>query len=646
VTLGLLKPADSFDGAYWGDLVPANSNSAIAQANLATINLMLANQWRGGTFAFANVVDVTGPVDRPVSLNADDYFIEGGPILFTKKIGGALKGFPARGYVQSTVAFTEDSVGGNISRIIRNDAVATDFHFDGAIIRLRGNGQTVEDLGGIVGRPFAVGAEGPTGTKPRVGIEIEGHSQTMSGTNISAASGWHTIRRCTIVDCYYGVCFRGGFYDANTEAFTVDEGHADCTFISEICFWGCEVVISIQNSQSVGHAFEKLIISGWGGINEVDNMVVFDVQEGGDFTCSGLLSLLYWRLTLFKLTGYSANNANMSVENFKWDPNGAVFLTLIEYAGPTGTANVSTRNYTIDIKNGHYPYDGTQDHLRLFAFPADCRDMPLQNISLKIRGLELIPGFEDKFEPVDGLAWDYQSRTYTGPYRPTDYWLTVAAPAAMWRMDENSGTVVGDGVVKDNSYTTPTADGTITGAGVTKVSGLAAYGDALQFTNTNNTFVEVADQTKLRIAHSSTLSLVFQLNSTANGVVVSKYKNSGFVETGIRLESGGFYITENSTNRFGNLIAYITVGVPCHLLMTLNADLSVGKVYIDGVLRGTEAFANWFNNTSVLRFGSPTADFYGSLSKSADMILDEVRFYDFAMDAAQVALTYQDMGLV
>lgn len=214
-------------------LVAYDDSDAVAAQNTSLLNAALDAMWRSGSFAFQT--GPAGPILKPIFFDGKEFFFKG-TIKGNKRIGGALHGFGARGYLMWSVSDTPGWPQGGartiFTRIDGENAtvydetvggVTMDWHADdGAILRLCGNGLRVSGIE-FRGRPYlgpSAGDSAPYGpndaswggtppyrTKTPVGIEVEGSAWLSTGD--------HMLRDCSITECVVGICCRRGWYPAN-----------------------------------------------------------------------------------------------------------------------------------------------------------------------------------------------------------------------------------------------------------------------------------------------------------------------------------------------------------------------------------------------------------------------------------------------
>lgn len=349
-----------YDAEYDIGLVAYDESAALA--NTVALNLALAACHKNGSFAFVH--GTAGPVMRPIWFSAKTFYFQG-TIQSAVKVGsGTLIGSGGRVYLYGEDQYNSGSLaGGQRTNLVRIDGSA-----GGAVIRLRGQGFTIEKLC-IQGRKYSVenGSTGPTeGTATPIGIEVEGRA--------SIATGSHVIRDCLISACTHGIACRAGYHDSGTTLtyagidglynLKKDENHGEAGVVENVTFYNCSYCFTSENVQSVIWNFKALRVGRLGS----GATTVFNIIRGGDIMVDGLELLMrdvvvlsvhrdatawpayqtagtwYFKDTDLACPGnnpdphdYSPYTATFELTGLKYDGysgNGTNYLTLFKFQGP------------------------------------------------------------------------------------------------------------------------------------------------------------------------------------------------------------------------------------------------------------------------------------------------------------------------
>lgn len=352
------SPHLTYDAEYHIGLVP--DNPAKALQNTVYLNLALAAMHKNGGYNFSN--GAPGPVLKRISFSAKNFYFQG-TIQTAAKVGsGGLIGSGGRVYL-----YGEDQYAGSTGGM-RTNLIRIDGENGGAVIRLRGEGFTIQDLC-IQGRKYSTenGSTGPTeGTATPIGIEIEGR--------VSIATGSHIIRNCLIAACTHGIACRAGYHDSGTtltyagidglKDLHKDENHGEAGVVENVTFYNCSYCFTSENVQSVIWNFRAIRV-GYLGTGAT---TVFNIIRGGDILVDGLELLMrdvvvlsvhrdatawpayqtagtwYFKDTDLACPGnnpdphdYSPYTATFELTGLKYDGysgNGTNYLTLFKFQGP------------------------------------------------------------------------------------------------------------------------------------------------------------------------------------------------------------------------------------------------------------------------------------------------------------------------
>jgi hypothetical protein len=383
-TSGFIQPIDSFCAERHIGLVPENPTSNVAAANQAKLNAALAAQWAGGNFRI--VGGTSGPILRPISFPAREYYFEG-PIKTSKKMGGGMFGsMRCRGYSLASGASYVDSIGGALTKCTRIDG-----ENGGSILRLRGTGFTVEgiefkgrryDYDPTGGGPDGVGSLPAGTTATPSGIEVEAR-----GTIYGPASGRHVIRNCTITDCTYGIRCLCGFYtdldngdepswrEGNIEhghpttnpGFFENEDHADNGIVENVLFYRVPTIFRCENQQAAIWRLKDLDLNA-------ETITLLDIIRGGNVWVDGISGNCV-NLTLLQVKDYSQHTSLITMRNVKWDhiPTPSAYFTLFKYIGPD-TYNISGLKWHVRIEGqGNNLEEGSWDPTKLIEVSSSAR---------------------------------------------------------------------------------------------------------------------------------------------------------------------------------------------------------------------------------------------------------------------------------
>ena len=209
---------------------------------------------------------------------------------------------------------------------------------------------------------------------------------------------------------------------------------------------------------------------------------------------------------------------------------------------------------------------------------------------------------------------------------------TIAAPSAIWSMDEGTDSMIYDATENNN-------DGTLHEA--TWTNGVS--GTALDF-NTNK-YVQVADSASLDLTNAMTISCWVKADSWASQNVYAE-----IVRKFVGGSSGSGYILcrENLTNRWmilvvttdgGQLVCTpeLSAGQWYHIAATF--DGTSLKIYRNGTLDGQVTFAQStiLTNNEPLTIGGHGDPDYGAL----DGQIDEVKIFKRALSASEIQAEYE-----
>ena len=204
---------------------------------------------------------------------------------------------------------------------------------------------------------------------------------------------------------------------------------------------------------------------------------------------------------------------------------------------------------------------------------------------------------------------------------------TAAAPVGAWSFDEGSGKTARDASGRNN-------DGALSGAAWTS-SG--RYGKALSFDGVND-WVTVADAASLDLSRAMTLEAWVRPDTTSGWRTVLLKEDGSSDELGYALYGSS---SDGAPSGWARRAAAwgprpVAKGRWTHLAYTY--DGTTARLYVDGVLTTTNKVSSSAPNTSrPLRIGG-NAMWSGEFF---DGLIDEVRVYDKALTATQVATDMQ-----
>lgn len=223
------------------------------------------------------------------------------------------------------------------------------------------------------------------------------------------------------------------------------------------------------------------------------------------------------------------------------------------------------------------------------------------------RGSSMVLG--SKGTDASGNPSNSADRAYCPPGDTT----ATCGPVAEWKFEEGSGATAND--TSGNSY-----DGIITGA--TWTSG--KVGKSLSFDGNNDSFS--ASQS---ISNSYTVSM--WINSGGNGAT-HIWEGQTMSSPSLEGSDSGYSFYMNNANSIGTGV--IAPNRWYYIVATYDASSLVQKLYVDGILKGT--------NTSVASDSITT--FYvasrAGTSRYWKGKIDNVKIYNYARSAAQVAWDY------
>jgi hypothetical protein len=159
----------------------------------------------------------------------------------------------------------------------------------------------------------------------------------------------------------------------------------------------------------------------------------------------------------------------------------------------------------------------------------------------------------------------------------------------------------------------------------------------------NANYMEVADNPALDLESNCTIAFWIYVRSYVDGSILSKFANgtssTGTEMRGVRIDGASLYVTEENSNRL-NLATWVTIGGWHHVCLAIASDKSLIG-YVNAQSRATATTAGTFFNTAhPLRIGAPQATFFNSYEKSANFLLDDLRFYNRAISASEVGRLY------
>jgi hypothetical protein len=211
--------------------------------------------------------------------------------------------------------------------------------------------------------------------------------------------------------------------------------------------------------------------------------------------------------------------------------------------------------------------------------------------------------------------------------------VTLPKPLGNWQFDAGSGTTAADS--SGHGYTATLRKTPAWIPGVT--------GDALGFDGVNQ-YASIAHATALD-AYPLTVSAWFNTSSTSGTqALVNKYTSGSYRGYQVFLNNGSlcaWYVRDYADNVGASGCPLKTAGYndgQWHLL-TYTVDASGGKLYVDGALKAGRPWtgrAGAVTNTDGLNF----ARYPGAAQPYLAASLDEVRLYNSALSASQVAALY------
>jgi Ca2+-binding RTX toxin-like protein len=198
-------------------------------------------------------------------------------------------------------------------------------------------------------------------------------------------------------------------------------------------------------------------------------------------------------------------------------------------------------------------------------------------------------------------------------------------PVAAYSFDEGTGTVAGD--------QTGNHDGTLEGA---EWSAHGKFGSALRFDGIND-LVSIPDSNELDLTDELTLEAWVRPDEANPGsAVITKERGSGLISYQIHAEGSGkapVGYVESSKGRFG-----VTGGTPIpvrawsHIALTY--DGAKLRYYVNGVLKGTASASDAGVSSNPVLIGG---DVHWAAEDAFKGLIDEVRIYDRALDAGELA---------
>lgn len=226
----------------------------------------------------------------------------------------------------------------------------------------------------------------------------------------------------------------------------------------------------------------------------------------------------------------------------------------------------------------------------------------------------------------NGVASNSASAVYCVPGDTTQ----VCAPVGEWRFEERQGLIAND--TSGNNSNGPFFRGSTTNPAWTT----GKIGSSLYFDGTN--YVKVGNPSVLQITGNLSVSAWFN-HSSSGGTATAGVDKNGMYRLAV-------VETNQSTSRF---VFAITIGAS---LKQLNStfytndtwhhvegtyDGSIMRIYVDGKLAGTRVESGSIDNTGS-NFCIGTRDSCGSALYVGK--IDEVKVYNYAQSAAQVAWNY------
>lgn len=565
-------------------IVAWNDSLATRTRNTNLLTAALNASYTGGNFTFTDFG--TRAVLLPIYFSAKTfYFLP--PILTSQRIGAALLGYPAGGYIMLDSEFGGvGTLGGAKTRLVGINEGADTY----PVIRFRGNGDLIANCD-IYGRKLDSWT--PTGSKAIACIQVEGSAAPNAGRP--------QMHNVGLYEATYGIQTKAGYYDSEG-VFVPDESHADLGFVNKAECFNCDSFFHSENQQSLVWHFNAITVEP---VGTATDMTVFDLVRGGYVRCN-TLAVNHGKCTLIKVQDYSPSTNDVEISGLYWDRASVAdptnYLTLFNYNG----ISIPSPGYPwrVRISGGLAEIDDTRYDPKKFIRVPDTTSFDSSNL----------------FVDIGHLPTDDFKTAGSGPYST---WRSVANTNLQYHFDENTGTTT-----KEKLDIGPV--GSITGASWT--TGHKKY--ALSFANNSGNYVSLADHTRLRSYTDSTLSFWVYLPSYTNGCVLTKTTNT---LAGVRLESSGshFYFTEGGINRV-DVGTYVTTGAWHNVILTITSGYA-GTVYVDGTSRGTATFgANWLVDPSALRIGAPTNSFFTSGTSSATMTFDDLRFYNRVLSASEI----------
>ena len=299
----------------------------------------------------------------------------------------------------------------------------------------------------------------------------------------------------------------------------------------------------------------------------------------------------------------------------------------IAYSGGTLTR---TNNLLHGNTGGEY-FGTTQDGTEIVDDPlfVSSTDYRLRTLSPAIdAGTDLTGTVDDDIDGTprpDNSAWDI------GCYE--------MAPDGHWKLDETSGTTAVDSSSRgyDGTYmNTPT----LGGAGV--------FGNAAEFDGVNE-HVEVASLTSLDNPKAITAAC-WAKSGTATwsdyGMLISKRNQFIISPTPGTMMLTWYVIDDGGVSQ---TLAYNLGAIPGfdlqdwhHYACTYDPDLGIQAMYVDGVLINSISRTFTINSDT----GSLFIGRDDGWSRYLDGMIDDVRVYTYALNAAEIALLADDSGLV
>jgi MSHA biogenesis protein MshQ len=353
-------------------------------------------------------------------------------------------------------------------------------------------------------------------------------------------------------------------------------------------------------------------------------------SDGGNL--SGLLGSYYANMTL---AGSPAGTRIDGPVDFDWG-NGTPGVAGI------GADNFSVRwtGFVTPTVTGNYTFrTRSDDGIRLYLDGALIIDnwtdhAPTNNDSAPValtagqRYSVVMEFYENGGGAVAQLSWNGPG---TGgfqfiPRANLSHACGLPRPVAFYALDESAWAAPGD--VTDSSGNG--LNGTSFG-GATPVPAQVCNGAQLDGTAR---YLEVAHDARLNMTGSFAVTAWINANALAAALktIVSKDENYEFHLTNAGEINWWWEDSGGTTQTFTTTGAAIVPGNWYHVAVVYEPGNQV--IYIDGVSRGTATFAGGlFTNTDELQIGAD----HGAAGRQFDGRIDEVRLYDQALSAAQVA---------